>query len=61
MTTLSTSATSYDNQGYQTASGLEVIDHGDSIQVGATLHNKDDLTISTDRITSKLTGWEVVL
>ncbi len=61
MKTLSDSATCYDNQGYQTQSGITVIDHGGTIQIGATLHNKDDLTFADQEIESNMAKWRIVL
>lgn len=61
MKTLSKTATVYDNQGFVSARGATVIDHGDTIQINATEHAKGDLEIKPDRIESRMFGWSVVL
>lgn len=67
MKTLSNKATLINRDGYIEARGLTVVAHPAtattvaSIQVGRTEHRVDDLEVSTDRIRSKLAGWEAVL
>lgn len=57
---LSTSASVLDREGYIQQQGVEVCDFGDTITIGATEHNKSDLTITGDSITS-IHGWAVQL
>ncbi len=57
---LSTSATIYNANGYVQQSGIKVRDLGDTISIGATEHNKSDLSITPDTIES-VHGWMVKL
>lgn len=60
-TTLSTDATVIDQTGFAAAFGVTVIDHGDRISIGDTVHLKDDdLKIEDHRIVS-IHGWEIAL
>lgn len=57
---LSTSAIVFDREGYIQHQGVQVCDFGDTLSIGATEHDKSDLTITADSITS-IHGWTVQL
>ena len=61
MKTLSTTATVINREGYIQNEGVEVCDHGNTISIGSTKHNKCDLVIGTTVISSEISGWSVLL
>jgi len=58
-TTITTSATLFDAQGYIQQHGVEISDHGDTIGINGSEHLKSDLIIEDNKITSTLAGWEL--
>ena len=55
------SATVFAADGYIQNLGVTVIDHGDTVSIGATNHAKEDLIITPTNIMSRIAEptWEV--
>jgi hypothetical protein len=62
MKKLSTSAIAYDADGYQTSANITVLrmDDGDII-IGSIRYAADELDVTETEITSKNSGWKVIL
>ena len=58
---ISKSATIYNADGMIQAQGLRITDQGDTIVIGSTEHNKAELEITDKTVTSKISGWSVIL
>lgn len=56
MKTVSDSATAFDAQGYIQNHGVTVIDHGDTISIGACEYPKGELEIADGQITVIASG-----
>lgn len=60
-TTITKNGYLYDETGYLRERGIEVIDLVECLAIGRRRHRKDELEITSERITSKLGGWYVIL
>jgi len=60
MKTITTNATIYDDCGFIAAENVTICDHGDTVSIASTEHDKSDLTISGGSIMSEISGWSAI-
>lgn len=60
MHTITTSATIFDDEGFIAAENVTIRDHGDTISIESTEHNKSDLTIGENNLISEIAGWSAI-
>jgi hypothetical protein len=61
METITTNGILINGEGYIESHGVTVIDHGDTISIGSTEHDKEGLIFGRDYIESKTSGWKINL
>ena len=60
MITITTSATIFDDEGFIAAENVTIFDHGDTISIESTEHDKKDLTIGENNLISEIAGWSAI-
>lgn len=60
MQTITTSATIFDDEGFIAAVNVTIRDHGDTISIESTVHDKKDLTIKENNLISEIAGWSAI-